>query len=108
MIPRYSRPEMTAIWEPQTRFRIWFEIEAHAAAAEERRHEVAEAVDRQERRLLEQSHALREAYIGYLEQTLKRGEEGFKQAAEMERVLNSRSALSRRLLKMLISGKPRP
>jgi adenylosuccinate lyase len=31
MIPRYSRPEMTAIWEPQTRFKIWFEIEAHAA-----------------------------------------------------------------------------
>ncbi|MEQ1715106.1 MAG: lyase family protein, partial [Hyphomicrobium sp.] len=33
MIPRYSRAEMTGIWEPQTRFRIWFEIEAHAAAA---------------------------------------------------------------------------
>ncbi len=33
MIPRYSRPEMTAIWEPATRFRIWFEIEAHAASA---------------------------------------------------------------------------
>jgi adenylosuccinate lyase len=33
MIPRYSRPEMAAIWEPQTRFRIWFEIEAHAADA---------------------------------------------------------------------------
>ena len=33
MIPRYSRPEMTKIWEPQTRFRIWFEIEAHAADA---------------------------------------------------------------------------
>ena len=33
MIPRYSRPEMTAIWEPATRFRIWFEIEAHAATA---------------------------------------------------------------------------
>lgn len=33
MIPRYSRPEMTLIWEPQTRFRIWFEIEAHAADA---------------------------------------------------------------------------
>ncbi|HRJ69215.1 MAG TPA: lyase family protein, partial [Beijerinckiaceae bacterium] len=30
MIPRYSRPAMTAIWEPQNRFRIWFEIEAHA------------------------------------------------------------------------------
>jgi adenylosuccinate lyase len=28
--PRYSRPEMVAIWEPQARFRIWFEIEAHA------------------------------------------------------------------------------
>ncbi|MBV9346464.1 MAG: adenylosuccinate lyase [Pseudolabrys sp.] len=33
MIPRYSRPEMTAIWSPETRFRIWFEIEAHAADA---------------------------------------------------------------------------
>ena len=33
MIPRYTRPEMAAIWEPQTRFRIWFEIEAHAADA---------------------------------------------------------------------------
>jgi adenylosuccinate lyase len=33
MIPRYSRPEMAAIWTPQTRFRIWFEIEAHAADA---------------------------------------------------------------------------
>ena len=32
MIPRYSRPEMVAIWSPKTRFRIWFEIEAHAAA----------------------------------------------------------------------------
>ncbi|MGC2775050.1 MAG: adenylosuccinate lyase [Bradyrhizobium sp.] len=33
MIPRYSRPEMASIWEPQTRFKIWFEIEAHAADA---------------------------------------------------------------------------
>ncbi len=33
MIPRYSRPEMTTIWDPETRFRIWFEIEAHAATA---------------------------------------------------------------------------
>jgi adenylosuccinate lyase len=33
MIPRYSRPEMALIWAPETRFRIWFEIEAHAAAA---------------------------------------------------------------------------
>ncbi len=33
MIPRYSRPEMVNIWEPQTRFRIWFEIEAHACDA---------------------------------------------------------------------------
>ena len=31
MIPRYSRPEMVAIWSPETKFRIWFEIEAHAA-----------------------------------------------------------------------------
>ncbi len=33
MIPRYTRPEMAAIWSPDTRFRIWFEIEAHAADA---------------------------------------------------------------------------
>ena len=33
MIPRYSRPEMVAIWEPATKFRIWFEIEAHACDA---------------------------------------------------------------------------
>ncbi|HWA02565.1 MAG TPA: adenylosuccinate lyase [Rhizomicrobium sp.] len=33
MIPRYARPEMTAIWSPETKFRIWFEIEAHAADA---------------------------------------------------------------------------
>ena len=31
MIPRYSRKEMAQIWDPQTRFKIWFEIEAHAA-----------------------------------------------------------------------------
>jgi adenylosuccinate lyase len=33
MIPRYTRPEMAAIWSAETRFRIWFEIEAHAADA---------------------------------------------------------------------------
>ncbi len=33
MIPRYSRPEMVAIWAPETKFRIWFEIEAHAGDA---------------------------------------------------------------------------
>jgi adenylosuccinate lyase len=33
MIPRYSRPEMARIWAPETRFRIFFEIEAHAATA---------------------------------------------------------------------------
>ena len=33
MIPRYTRPEMAAVWEAQTRFKIWFEIEAHAADA---------------------------------------------------------------------------
>ena len=33
MIPRYSRPQMTAIWAPENRFRIWFEIEAHACDA---------------------------------------------------------------------------
>lgn len=33
MVPRYSRPEMTAIWAPESKFRIWFEIEAHATDA---------------------------------------------------------------------------
>ena len=30
MVPRYARPVMSAIWEPESRYRIWFEIEAHA------------------------------------------------------------------------------
>ena len=30
MVPRYARPQMTALWEPEARFKIWFEIEAHA------------------------------------------------------------------------------
>ncbi len=30
MVPRYARPEMSALWEPEAKFRIWFEIEAHA------------------------------------------------------------------------------
>ncbi|HUF55611.1 MAG TPA: adenylosuccinate lyase [Thermohalobaculum sp.] len=34
MIPRYSRPEMAALWSPEARFRIWFEIEAHACDAQ--------------------------------------------------------------------------
>ncbi|WP_299693017.1 adenylosuccinate lyase [uncultured Tateyamaria sp.] len=33
MIPRYSRPDMVAIWDPATKFRIWYEIEAHACDA---------------------------------------------------------------------------
>jgi adenylosuccinate lyase len=33
MIPRYSRPEMVAVWSPEAKFRIWFEIEAHATTA---------------------------------------------------------------------------
>lgn len=34
MIPRYSRPDMVHIWEPENKFRIWFEIEAHACDAQ--------------------------------------------------------------------------
>ncbi|MEO1919850.1 MAG: lyase family protein, partial [Paracoccaceae bacterium] len=34
MIPRYSRPEMVAIWAPENKFRIWYEIEAHACDAQ--------------------------------------------------------------------------
>ena len=33
MIQRYARPAMVAIWQPETRFQIWFEIEAHATEA---------------------------------------------------------------------------
>jgi adenylosuccinate lyase len=33
MIPRYSRPQMSSLWSPEARFRIWFEIEAHALDA---------------------------------------------------------------------------
>ncbi|MEL6167755.1 MAG: adenylosuccinate lyase [Pseudomonadota bacterium] len=33
MIPRYARPDMVEIWSPETKFRIWFEIEAHAGDA---------------------------------------------------------------------------
>ncbi len=33
MIPRYSRPDMVALWSPETKFRIWYEIEAHACDA---------------------------------------------------------------------------
>ena len=34
MIPRYTRPEMAAVWSPESRYRIWFEIEAHACDAQ--------------------------------------------------------------------------
>ncbi len=34
MIPRYARPDMVNIWEPENKFRIWFEIEAHACDAQ--------------------------------------------------------------------------
>ena len=33
MIPRYAREQMVSIWSPETKFRIWFEIEAHATDA---------------------------------------------------------------------------
>lgn len=36
MVPRYSRPQMTALWEPKSKFQIWFEIEAHACEAQEK------------------------------------------------------------------------
>ena len=32
MVPRYARPAMTALWEPEAKYRIWFEIEAHATS----------------------------------------------------------------------------
>ena len=33
MIPRYARPDMTALWEAESRFSIWLEIETHALDA---------------------------------------------------------------------------
>ncbi len=36
MIPRYTRPEMAAVWEPETRFRIWLDIETYACEAQEK------------------------------------------------------------------------
>ncbi|MGD8327517.1 MAG: adenylosuccinate lyase, partial [Sphingomonadales bacterium] len=36
MVPRYSRPQMTALWEPKSKFQIWFEIEAYACEAQEK------------------------------------------------------------------------
>ena len=35
MIPRYSRPEMTAIWSETNKYKIWYEIEAYAVTAQE-------------------------------------------------------------------------
>ena len=46
MVPRYSRPEMTAIWAPENRFRIWFEIEALAAEAMARAGAIPESAAR--------------------------------------------------------------
>ncbi len=43
MIPRYSRPDMVAIWSPETKFRIWYEIEAHACDAQARLGVIPEA-----------------------------------------------------------------
>ena len=46
MIPRYSRPEMVHLWAPETRFRIWFEIEAYACDAQAKLGVIPEAVAR--------------------------------------------------------------
>ncbi|MEX1034353.1 MAG: adenylosuccinate lyase [Sneathiella sp.] len=46
MIPRYAREEMTAIWEPESKFRIWFEIEAHACDAQAKLGVIPEAAAR--------------------------------------------------------------
>ncbi|GHF24836.1 adenylosuccinate lyase [Kordiimonas sediminis] len=43
MIPRYTRPQMAAIWEPESRFQIWFEIEAHACDANAKLGRIPEA-----------------------------------------------------------------
>src|SRR3546814_7188955 len=58
MIPRYSRPEMTAIWEPENKFHIWFEIKAR----EKRRVEIFMSQIKQREKTLvfcaTQDHAL--------------------------------------------------
>ena len=62
MIPRYSRPEMAALWEPEARFRIWLEIETLACEAQARMGlvpwEAAEAI-RDARRLRGRSGSTR-------------------------------------------------
>ncbi len=47
MIPRYSRPQMTAIWSPESKFQIWFEIEAHACDAQAKLGVIPEAAARE-------------------------------------------------------------
>lgn len=46
MVPRYSRPDMVSIWSPETKFRIWFEIEAHACDALAQRGVIPESAAR--------------------------------------------------------------
>jgi adenylosuccinate lyase len=47
MIPRYSRPQMAAIWSPESKFQIWFEIEAHACDAQAKLGVIPEAAARE-------------------------------------------------------------
>ena len=47
MIPRYSRPQIAAIWSPESKFQIWFEIEAHACDAQAKLSVIPEAAARE-------------------------------------------------------------
>ena len=47
MIPRYSRPQIAAIWSPESKFQIWFEIEAHACDAQAKLGVIPEAAARE-------------------------------------------------------------
>ncbi|MEO8714883.1 MAG: adenylosuccinate lyase, partial [Acetobacteraceae bacterium] len=60
MVPRYTRPEMAAIWAPENRFRIWFEIEALAAEGMARIGAIPEAAAR----VIREKGAARVALIG--------------------------------------------
>src|ERR1700709_2621932 len=64
MIPRYSRPEMAAIWAPENRYRIWFEVEALAAEGMARIGAIPEEAARNIREKVAPSLAAMNAAVG--------------------------------------------
>ena len=71
MIPRYSRPDMVKIWEPENRFRIWFEIEAHATDALAQRGVVPESAAQALRKWWETNPSIDVAAIDAIEAVTK-------------------------------------